>query len=56
MCILYKKNKIQFGVRPFTTFEELDKHLYDHLFQYILAENSGNLEQAAKIVKTVVGF
>lgn len=56
VCILYRKKKIQFGVRNQTSFEQLSSALYKYLYQHILHETLNNFEKAAKILKTVVGF
>lgn len=34
VCLLYGKNKIQFNVKPRTSFHELEKALYSHLYSH----------------------
>lgn len=36
VCIIYKKKKIQFGVKNNTTFEDLNKRLYSELYEHLL--------------------
>lgn len=36
VCIIYGKRKIQFYLKPNTTFEELERVLYSHLYTHLL--------------------
>ena len=36
VCILFKKKKIQFGVKSNTSFEDLNKQLYQELYEHLL--------------------
>lgn len=36
VCIIYKKKKIQFGVKSNTPFEELNRQMYQEMYDHLL--------------------
>jgi hypothetical protein len=56
ICIIYKKKKIEFHVQNKTSFEELNRQLYQHLHAYLLHEAQLTQEKIERAMKSIVGF